>query len=102
MTDTDERPKAAREIMGYKTELPSGAIVWMARLDNEKFALKFTNAEGEITRLTLSPEAMQAVMALYAGLIQENAYVENGSYVRPERWEAALNYVVNAMANHTS
>ncbi len=71
------------KVTGLRRKLESGASVFLGRLERNNeldgFGFKFTNSEGTHTYLTLSNEAMQAVIdihrALHSPLTEETVEV---------------------------
>ena len=62
MTDeTEEKPK--REIKGFRTDLKSGATVFVGFVaDCRNYYISLTNSKGVKTRFQLSPEAYDAII----------------------------------------
>lgn len=71
LTDDGVSKPAGVMLSGYERKLENGAVVWMAKIPEEHgngFAFRFTNKEGELTRLCLSEQAMDAVLALHSSI----------------------------------
>lgn len=79
-------------VVGREIELSEGRRVFMAR-EGDLYYVRFKNSEGVVTKITLSPEAMEALLHLEQftpTLTEDFLDVREKSYPRAEKkwaWE---------------